>query len=814
MTAHRLPYDLAFLDGHVRRDPGDGGTLQADMSLVTYEIKMTNANDETRVLATPKRAGIRLTLYLTEGYGRCTVSTAGSEKIRRDLNEEDSLILEEVGDFVDLVTVRVNDTIHWQVAEEKNLYANDYRRDQAITSPRDGQVVQNKTSGPQVYHKTVSPRTTTASKWMGVGPSRPVYEGKHIAPFNNLDNWTVPLGHGKKVVDNTYTKTGTHSIKVEANGTAAIQLDRVPNAPLNLKGQALNFRWYFHDLDAVDEIYVYLYTDASNYARFEIRHQEPISGWNNRLIPVDDPSEDHADWTVTGTFDPTTIRKVRLEVTSSTGGHDTTFDHLAVNDADHPGIVILTHDDGDDILYDTFRTHLDNNGFRVTAFVLTDDFGQSGRMTVAEMTELQDDGHDIAVHGLDQYHGAGQSYTDISESEAEAMMLQCRNTLIENGYTVGANFLSWMFSESNQAVRNIAKKHFLAARTGVGNDNFPVMAPEFDRHFHLPGWGVDSMSQAEKQTLIDQYVNWKGLVVFYYHSSTNGNDFQEDMEYLKERVDEGRLMVMTLSEYHDFVTRKYAGNWYTDQSKTVETHVTRPMERTRPALWLDSEWGVSVDGSDGVEKWESRDGYRYAFEQGTAGDRPVRTAGGEFDHTAIDFEASETDHLDLDGKVILDGTAGTVFAVFKSEAATSTDAILSQGDKDVNNKYTLLGISSTDMYAQFLNAGSPADDNATGDENSMDTNTHIAVYSSDGAAYTFELDNGAQSLTAGSVDNGSWFGDNTGQDRVRIGGRASSGAGLDWDGHIYEIIAYDGVISSDLKTEILEYLGAKYAIDV
>ncbi len=104
MTAHRLPRDLAFNDYHVRRDPGSAGVLAADMSNVTYSIDTGGV--ETRVLASPQRAGIRITITLASEGGTMTLSTAGAETINDGTTVGATVTFDDELDSLDLVSVR------------------------------------------------------------------------------------------------------------------------------------------------------------------------------------------------------------------------------------------------------------------------------------------------------------------------------------------------------------------------------------------------------------------------------------------------------------------------------------------------------------------------------------------------------------------------------------------------------------------------------------------------------------------------------------------------------------------------------------
>lgn len=113
MTAHRLPRDLAFNDYHVRRDPGAGGRLHSDMSLVSYALDSTTT--ETRTIGSPQRAGVRLTITHNSGTKAITLKTEGTEVLYNATGTTGSHSMASAGKFIDLVSARIGGKVHWLV---------------------------------------------------------------------------------------------------------------------------------------------------------------------------------------------------------------------------------------------------------------------------------------------------------------------------------------------------------------------------------------------------------------------------------------------------------------------------------------------------------------------------------------------------------------------------------------------------------------------------------------------------------------------------------------------------------------------------
>lgn len=127
MSSHKLAWDAAKMDYHVRQDPGAGETLHSDCSLVTYALESAGSGAETRTLSTPQRAGIRITLsYGTAGAGGDSIEINTEDASTflyledHKYDNTDGFFLSNQGEVLDLVSFREGTSYHWQAIGGRN----------------------------------------------------------------------------------------------------------------------------------------------------------------------------------------------------------------------------------------------------------------------------------------------------------------------------------------------------------------------------------------------------------------------------------------------------------------------------------------------------------------------------------------------------------------------------------------------------------------------------------------------------------------------------------------------------------------------
>jgi hypothetical protein len=112
MSAHRSLADQ-LLDSSLLIDPGTGATIVPDRDMGLLSVT-TGASGQTRILGTPPRAGMELSISLAvDGGGDCVVTQTGSAAVNQAGNT--TVTLNDAGDRVTFMSILVGTTLRWRI---------------------------------------------------------------------------------------------------------------------------------------------------------------------------------------------------------------------------------------------------------------------------------------------------------------------------------------------------------------------------------------------------------------------------------------------------------------------------------------------------------------------------------------------------------------------------------------------------------------------------------------------------------------------------------------------------------------------------
>lgn len=404
-------------------------------------------------------------------------------------------------------------------------------------------------------------------RWEKIGPSRPVYQGSIVLPFTDSSGSTqITAGYGLLVPDIYNTFSGSQSLKGIPNSTVltnAVSFNHPYSTAINLSGKYLLARFYIHNLSQVNQVSFRLDSSATNYKTHTLTLTTLNQGWNQtKLLKVPDDFGSSSLGTLASSL-ITNIRVTSAPPSGSTGNHVVTFDLLSAYDDKHPAIIILSADDGRNWCYDTAKDIIEAADFTMTCYVIPKTIGNSSILDINKLQELNDLGWPICSHSYDH----STTFTTDSDSTIRQNLYESKQWLIKNGFTEGANHLAWPYGLQNQATRTIAKEMFLTAR-GLSTAFYPPAPVDFEQNYMLSGYEVDDVVSSDFTLKVDTIIATKSNSVFVYHNKTS-SDFQANITYLKTKVNTGALIVMNILEYHDWLVKRFSGNWYTDQSSRL-----------------------------------------------------------------------------------------------------------------------------------------------------------------------------------------------------------------------------------------------------
>lgn len=220
---------------------------------------------------------------------------------------------------------------------------------------------------------------------------------------------------------------------------------------------------------------------------------------------------------------------------------------------------------------------------------------------------------------------------------------------------------------------------------------------------------------------------------------------------------------------------------------------------------------VAGNDGDAVSAWVSKESYSFA-QTGTKRPLLKKGANGINGHNALYFDGN--DDLLVYAGSITNATSGCVYIVNQLQGALQdTEILLSSADEATAASFLIA------FYAYYkalhpdmkiYHGGNAAADNVYGSTTVASGETRLAVFNSDGAAYSMRNNGAAQTLTADAGSNsGDWFGDAANRDNVVIGaGKWQSTEAQFFRGLISAII----VTSDQYSAAVESYLATRYGI--
>lgn len=158
---------------------------------------------------------------------------------------------------------------------------------------------------------------------------------------------------------------------------------------------------------------------------------------------------------------------------SGDGPLELSWGGLAAEDILYDGVVSLTFDDGYDEHVRVAAPLMAEAGFRGTAYVMPDQIGKPGYVTLEELTALQDRyGWDVAAH-----HAV--PFTDLAPEHLEDTILGIRRYLLAHGFARGADHLALPLGKHDaEHVLPLVRKYFRTTRiAGAGPETLPPADP-------------------------------------------------------------------------------------------------------------------------------------------------------------------------------------------------------------------------------------------------------------------------------------------------------------------------------------------------
>lgn len=204
---------------------------------------------------------------------------------------------------------------------------------------------------------------------------------------------------------------------------------------------------------------------------------------------------------------------------------------LAVIDTPEPGLVSFTFDDGYDEHARVAAPLMARHGLRGTAYVMPDQIGTQGYMTLAELASLRDRfGWDVAAH-----HAV--PFTDFPRDELERTILGVRRFLTVNGFSPGADHLALPLGKHDtERVLPLVRKHFRTTRiAGAGPETLPPADPHRLRVLNvLASTPPDTVEDWARRA--QRYGEW-AILMFHFLVENPQKETEYSIENFRQVVD-------------------------------------------------------------------------------------------------------------------------------------------------------------------------------------------------------------------------------------------------------------------------------------
>ncbi len=289
----------------------------------------------------------------------------------------------------------------------------------------------------------------------------PRFIENRISDFSSGHTFNKQGATGTVADDATTHLNGVQSLKMttEGNNVAVAARIGLLSPVLDFTGQEVVLQFKTDAIEVLNEITVYMTSDNFASAFY--------------IFPFDDPSTNfikNGDWvtltlnfsdaSVSGSPNRAAINNIQLRIRDN-GTQVANVNFASIGMTPEPGAGLLTFafDDGWVSQYDEAKKKLSEKGFSATGYVIKDNTGLAGFLTLDQMRELENlHGWEIATH-----HGI--DLTTVSIADAEARIKQEKQWLVDNGFNRGADHFAIPNGAFNENLLNLFKKYFRTART-------------------------------------------------------------------------------------------------------------------------------------------------------------------------------------------------------------------------------------------------------------------------------------------------------------------------------------------------------------
>ena len=382
--------------------------------------------------------------------------------------------------------------------------------------------------------------------------------GTLLEGFNTTSDWTAS-GTGASAASNTVNvREGSQSITLLSTGGNAAYMTKTIN--LDMSGFT-NFTVWMRPSDWAElssvEIHFSSTTDFSKYywISFSAGHLQKGEWSYLTNVKANFGNTNSESWA-------NTMIRMRIKyIPKTVADSSVSIDGMMYNLTGTP-IFIITHDDGYDSDFTYVYPKLMSVGFKATSFVNSSKVGTSGRLTLQQMKTMYDNGFDISNHTTDH-----QTLTDVDYAGQLSRISGCYDYLIANGFYRSAKFFAFPAGAYDANTLTISPMYSVLARRANGSFMPHFNFGEIDElEYAYPS--VTATSSSTVTTMkghVTNLITSGGVFVWYMHALVESDPttyqwtvsaYNEFIDYLKTKVDDGSLRVMSFGEFYDAINNQ------------------------------------------------------------------------------------------------------------------------------------------------------------------------------------------------------------------------------------------------------------------
>jgi len=218
------------------------------------------------------------------------------------------------------------------------------------------------------------------------------------------------------------------------------------------------------------------------------------------------------------------------------------------------GAVSIAFDDGLQSQYDYAWPLLKAKGMTATFYVITDDVGTSGFLTVSELQNLQSNGCEIASHSKTH-----PSFLYISDAQIQQECSVSKQVLESYGLTI--NNFAYPYGECNDHTDSIVSQYYRSARAAYSHPSYIMQLPTTQFRLLATGGNIQTPI-TDLQDYVNNVIASKGWAIIVFHDVVpSPGDWQTSTQVFSQFLDylvANRIQVLTVNQALDIGSRDVA----------------------------------------------------------------------------------------------------------------------------------------------------------------------------------------------------------------------------------------------------------------